>query len=155
MSLIELVKLLRNEGFKQNRARVKVCQEVFMTKLALSRFKDFVLFKGGTIMYQLSKELRRSTEDVDIDLIKLSISDKNLISVLNQIGNLDTGNGIIFTVLENQIESLKHQSYEGKRVILVFKDEFNNTLRLKLDIGIHTEYHIKQDTILFDLVSSD
>ena len=38
MSLIELVKVLRNEGFKQNRARVKVCQEVFMTKLALSTY---------------------------------------------------------------------------------------------------------------------
>ena len=155
MSLIELVKLLRNDGFKQNRARVKVCQEVFMTKLALSTFKDSVLFKGGTIMYQLSKEIRRSTEDVDIDLIRLSITDKNLINVLNQIGIIDTGNGIIFTVLEDQIESLKHESYEGKRVLLLFKDEFHNTLRLKLDIGIHTEYHIKQDTILFDLVSSD
>ncbi|MDA3932616.1 MAG: nucleotidyl transferase AbiEii/AbiGii toxin family protein [Tenericutes bacterium] len=155
MSIIELVKLLRDDGFKQNRARVKVCQEVFMTKLALSTYKDSVLFKGGTIMYQLSKELRRSTEDVDIDLIRLSITDKNLINILNQIGIIDTGNGITFSVVEDQIELLKHESYEGKRVILLFKDDFHNTLKLKLDIGIHTKYQIKQDTILFDLVSSD
>jgi predicted nucleotidyltransferase component of viral defense system len=155
MTLIDLVKLMRNDGFKQNRARVKVCQEVFMTKLAMSHYKDSVLFKGGTIMYQLSKEIRRSTEDVDIDLIRLSITNQNLFDVLNRIGSIDTGNGITFTVVEDQISALKHESYEGKRVILLFKDKSDNTLKLKLDIGIHTNYHIRQSSILFDLVSSD
>lgn len=155
MTLTELVKLMRNDGFKQNRASVKVCQEIFMTKLAMSHYKESVLFKGGTIMYQLSKEIRRSTEDVDIDLIRLSITNQNLFDVLNQIGSVDTGNGITFTVVEDQISPLKHENYEGKRVILVFKDESNHTLKLKLDIGIHTNYHIRQSSILFDLVSSD
>ena len=155
MTLIDLVQLMRHDGFKQNRARVKVCQEIFMMKLAMSHYKESILFKGGTIMYQLSKEIRRSTEDVDIDLIRLSITNQNLFDVLNQIGSIDTGNGITFTVVEDQISALKHESYEGKRVILLFKDKSDNTLKLKLDIGIHTNYHIRQSSVLFDLVSSD
>ena len=146
---------MKHDGFKQNRARVKVCQEIFMTKLAMSPYKDSVLFKGGTVMYQLSKEIRRSTEDVDIDLMRLSITNQNLFKVLNQIGSIDTGDGITFTVIENQTSILKHESYEGKRVILLFKDTSDNQLKLKLDIGIHTNYLIRQSSILFDLVSSD
>jgi len=155
MTLIDLVKLMRNDGFNQNRARVKVCQEVFMMKLSMSHYKESVLFKGGTIMYQLSKEIRRSTEDVDIDVIKLSITNQNLIDILNEIGSIDTGNGVTFTVIENQISALKHESYEDKRVILLFKDQSDNALKLKLDKGIHTNYHIRQSSIVFDLVSSD
>jgi hypothetical protein len=59
MSLIELVKLLRNDGFKQNRARVKVCQEIFMTKLALSTFKD----SGSLKAVQLCINCQRNLEE--------------------------------------------------------------------------------------------
>ncbi|MCF7926984.1 MAG: nucleotidyl transferase AbiEii/AbiGii toxin family protein [Candidatus Izimaplasma sp.] len=126
-----------------------------MSKLAMSHYKDSFIFKGGTIMYQLTKEVRRSTEDVDVDLIKINIMNQNLINVLNQIGAIDTGNEVSFNVVEEQIETLKHENYDGKRVILLFKDKLNNTLKLKLDIGIHTNYQIRQSLILFDLISSD
>lgn len=155
MKLNDLVNQIRNEGFKLNRARVKVCQEIFMTKLALSPFKDSVIFKGGTIMYQLSKELRRSTDDVDIDFMKLSIENDKLSSFLNSIGLIDSEDEIHFKVVENQIRKLNHEDYEGKRVLLEFSDSSKSTLRLKLDIGIHTQFKVHQNAILFNLITSD
>lgn len=106
-------------------------------------------------MYQLSKELRRSTDDVDIDLMKLSIEDDKLTNVLNAIGAIDSVDEIHFKVIENQIRTLNHQDYDGKRVLLEFSDLSKNTLKLKLDIGIHTQFKVHQNTILFNLISSD
>lgn len=155
MSLIDLVNSIREDGFKLNRAKVKACQEIFMMKLSCSTYRDSVLLKGGTIMYQLTKEQRRSTEDLDVDLMKISISDQNLITVFNNIGAIDVGLGIKFEVIVDKITFLKHEAYEGKRLILLFSDLFKNTLTLKLDIGVHTQYLIEQDKMIFDITSSD
>ena len=155
MNLKDIVDSIREDGFKLNRAKVKACQEIFMMKLSCSKYRDSVLLKGGTIMYQLTKEQRRSTEDLDVDLMKISISDQNLITVFNHIGAIDVGLGIQFEVIVDKITPLKHEAYEGKRLILLFTDDLNNTLSLKLDIGVHTQYHVEQDKLIFDITCSD
>ena len=37
----------------------------------------------------------------------------------------------------------------------MFQDQTHSTLTLKLDIGVHTEYRIKQDNLVFDFITSD
>ncbi|MBU1093021.1 MAG: nucleotidyl transferase AbiEii/AbiGii toxin family protein [Firmicutes bacterium] len=155
MNLKDMVDSIREDGFKLNRAKVKACQEIFMIKLSCSKYRDSVLLKGGTIMYQLTKEQRRSTEDLDVDLMKISVSDQNLITVFNRMGAIDVGLEIKFEVIVDKITSLKHEAYEGKRLILLFTDDLKDTLSLKLDIGIHTQYHIEQDKLIFDITCSD
>lgn len=155
MRLLELVQNLRKEGFNQNLARVKVCQELFLYKLSKSKYNKVLIIKGGIVMYQLSKELRRATEDIDIDVDKISLENRYLFDVLNDIGRLKDSSHITFKVLEDEIKSLKHEAYNGKRVCLQFKDQDDNYLKLKLDIGVHTLYQIKQNHIVFDLISTD
>jgi len=150
-----MVASLIDGGFTEEQAKVKVCQEIFMIKLARSKYKDSIIFKGGIIMYQLTKEIRRSTADVDIDLVKLSIADASIIEVLNHIGSIETKPNIRFEVRENSIERLRHESYEGKRVRLSFRDDSGDNLSLKLDIGVHTKYQIQQGTLIFDMFCSD
>lgn len=155
MNLKEYVNSLTNDGFKISRARVKACQEIFMMKLFESRYKDSIVFKGGTILYQLTKEIRRSTEDIDIDLIKMSINDDHLVKVFNDIGQRDIGVNIYFFVDSSKIEELHHEEYEGKRLVLQFKDEMANTLFLKLDIGVHTHHQIQQSKMMFDIIHTE
>ena len=37
---------------------------------------------------------------------------------------------------------LKHQDYKGKRIPIIIKDNYNNELNVKIDIGIHTDFDI-------------
>lgn len=106
-------------------------------------------------MYQLTKEIRRSTEDVDVDLIKLSIENERLIAVFNEIGSIKDGLDIQFEVNKDKITNLNHETYEGKRLILIFTDNTNDKLTLKLDIGVHKRQQIEQDTLLFDMIQTD
>jgi hypothetical protein len=115
-----------------------------------SSYKNSITFKGGIIMYQISKEIRRSIVDVDVDFIKLSIDDENIIKVFNEIGKAKPNDDFSFSVNKKNIEPLKHEAYQGKRIDLVFKDNEDNTLSLKVDIGVHQHVCVAQSDLLYD-----
>ena len=41
--------------------------------------------------------------------------------------------------------------YQGKRVLIKLTDIFNYTIQIKFDIGVHSNYEIKQDNIAFNI----
>lgn len=81
MNLEELVRGYEEIGFKREFARVKVCQDIIFQRISSSNFNKNITVKGGAIMYHLTNELRRTTADLDIDLIRLSISSNNLLII--------------------------------------------------------------------------
>lgn len=138
----------KNRRMSIEKARVRVCQDQLMSKLMKSKYKESFTFKGGTVMYELSKNERRSTMDVDVDVIGISISKEKLIEVFAEIGVISTGDGIAFHIMEESVKELKHQAYRGKRLTLVFQDTSGDTLSLVLDIGVHNCLGINQNKLM-------
>ena len=148
MNLNVFIERYINLGYKRIEAYSKVCQDIILNKISKSNFKNNITVKGGVVIHNLSKDIRRATRDLDLDFIKYSLSDKSIINFINNLNNVDDGIGI---KIINKIERLHHQDYDGKRVNLLLFDNFGTNIETKLDIGVNTYYQIKQDEFYFDL----
>ena len=146
MNLYELVQKYEEMGYTNADAVAKVAQDIILLKISKSRFNKNVTIKGGVVMHSISNDLRRATRDLDLDFIKYSLEDK---SIKNFISKLNSDDVIIDIV--SKITELKHQDYNGKRVMIRLKDKFGYEINTKLDIGVHRDFEIKQDEYCFNL----
>jgi len=147
MTLNEMVNFYVNEGYSFVKARNKAAQDIILNKLALSKVKDNVTIKGGIVMFYKSRNLRRTTADIDIDLIRYSISDGSLKEFIDLLNEIDDGFKL---EISKPIEELRQQNYHGKRVYLKINDGTSN-ISIKLDIGVHTLLSIEQENFSFFL----
>ncbi len=99
-------------------------------------------------MHSISNDLRRATRDIDLDFIKYSLEDDSILRFINKLN--DNNDGITITI-DGKIEPLHHQDYDGKRVNVVLNDSYNNTMKSKLDIGVHKNFNLEQEEYCFDL----
>ena len=76
MKLEEYVRKYINEGYALNDARSKVAQDVVLTKICKSNFKNHITIKGGVVMHSISNSIRRATRNLDLDFIKYSLEDE-------------------------------------------------------------------------------
>lgn len=52
-----------------------MCQDIILNKISESDFKNNITIKGGVVMHNISKDVRRATRDLDLDFIKYSLDD--------------------------------------------------------------------------------
>lgn len=141
---IEEIKLL---GYSEENAVARFAQDLILYGIANSPLKNNVTIKGGVVMRNLSKDERRATQDIDFDLIRLSISNESIENFINSLKiDKDLKVEIKYPILE-----LKHQDYKGKRVFITIKDNEGNSIDSKIDIGVHKDLDIKQDEYCFDI----
>lgn len=107
-----------------------------------------ITIKGGVVMYGLSNDRRRATRDLDLDFIKYSLADESIKLFIDKLNLVDDG---ITILIDGEIQELHHQDYNGKRVNVILKDENNFSVSAKLDIGVHTNFNIKQEEYCFNL----
>ena len=148
MNLEEYVRKYIDEGYELNDARSKVAQDVVLTKICKSNFKNHITVKGGVAMHSISNSIRRATRDLDLDFIKYSLEDD---SICEFIKKLNSVNDNINIQIVGNITELSHQDYNGKRVNIKLIDEFNYTIDAKLDIGVHKLFELEQDDYYFNL----
>lgn len=148
MNLEEYVRKYIDEGYELNDARSKVAQDVVLTKICKSNFKNHITVKGGVVMHSISNSIRRATRDLDLDFIKYSLEDD---SICEFIKKLNSVNDNINIQIVGNITELSHQDYNGKRVNIKLIDEFNYTIDAKLDIGAHKLFELEQDDYYFNL----
>lgn len=148
MNLEEYVRKYIDEGYELNDARSKVAQDVVLTKICKSNFKNNITVKGGVVMHSISNSIRRATRDLDLDFIKYSLEDD---SICEFIKKLNSVNDNINIQIVGNITELSHQDYNGKRVNIKLIDEFNYTIDAKLDIGVHKLFELEQDDYYFNL----
>ena len=148
MNIDELITKYREKGYSLVDARSTVCHDIILSKIFKSKFKEHITIKGGVVMHNISKSMRRATQDLDMDFIKYSLSDKAIRDFINTLDKVDDGINI---EIDGQIEELKHQDYSGKRVFIRIYDTFGNTLENKLDLGVHKQFDIEQDEYCFNL----
>lgn len=147
MNLQELIGKYVNNGYKDEDASAKVCQDLILTSISNSKYSQNITIKGGVVMHNLSNDMRRATRDLDLDFIKYSLEDNSIKTFINE---LDKSFKDINIEIVDNIIPLHHQDYNGKRVFLRIKDNFKNQIDTKLDIGVHKLFELEQELYMFD-----
>ncbi len=140
-----------SNGYSNLNAISKTCQDIILLKISNSNLNKNITIKGGVAMMAISKDIRRATQDLDIDFIRYSLDDFAIKTFIEKLNDKDIKIKII-----PPIKKLHHQDYDGKRVFIEISDNFGNVFSTKLDIGVHKDIDIKQDEFCFDLgIGSD
>ena len=134
------------KGFTLAQAKYLTAQLIILSKIEKSKYVDSVLLKGGIVMYNMSHEQRRTTTDLDFDFVRYNISRDSDIEIF--VDSLNKKDPEYEVKINGKIEELHQQDYHGKRVKLTIKDE-TESIRFKLDIGVHTLLSIKQEKMCF------
>ena len=132
------MKRIHRPGDDIQRVRQKVCQDILISKLTdVDFFSSHVVFKGGVVMYELTKGARGYTKDIDFDFIRYPLSIPGIKDFVNELNQSKRFENI--TIQIESINDLHHVNYHGKRVLLHFVDQQKTTLPLMVDIGIHVD----------------
>lgn len=152
MSLESIVKTYVQNGYELNDAKSKVSQDVILSKISKSNFKNHITIKGGVVLHNISNSIRRATRDLDLDFIKYSLEDDSINEFIKKLNSVN--DDINIEIIGNTTE-LHHQDYNGKRVYIKIIDENNYSIDTKLDIGIHKLFELEQEDYCFDLNAID
>lgn len=152
MLINEMLEKRIAEGMSLGDARNVVAEEILLKKIASSELAEHVALKGGIVMYNLTKNERRVTKDLDFDLIRYSIDDESIRFFIKKMNNLSDKFNVF---IDGKIEELNQEDYSGKRVYVIIKDSQQGTLKLKLDIGVHTYMAIEQENMIYSFETDD
>lgn len=133
-----------SSGMTDFQAKNYVCQKIIINKISKSPMADRVLIKGGVVMFNLTKNLRRTTSDLDFDFIRYDISNESLKLFINLLSKYDS----FYKVKLSKIEQLHQEDYKGKRLLIVISDK-SASINFKLDVGVHTLLSIEQTSACF------
>ena len=135
-----------SQGFTLAQARNLTAQLIILSKIEKSKYVDSVLLKGGVVMYNMTHEQRRTTTDLDFDFVRYNIyKDSDIELFVDVLNKKDSEYEV---AINGKIEELHQQDYHGKRVRLLIKDK-SESIRFKLDIGVHTLLAIDQNKMCF------
>lgn len=147
VNLLESINFYIERGYEDAYATSKVAQDIILSKIAKSNYRNNITVKGGVVMFNITNDRRRATVDIDIDLIRYSLEDKSVLLLFDKLNQIGDG---IKIIVNKKIKPLKHQDYHGKRVNIVLKDSFGNQIETKIDIGVHKNLDIKQEEYMFN-----
>ena len=86
MNLSNMVRKMQELGYEADDAGARVCQDIVLKAISKSTLSRNVTIKGGVVMRSITNNIRRATQDMDIDFIRYSLSDEsvdNFIAKLN------------------------------------------------------------------------
>lgn len=138
-------------GYSDANARSKVSQDIILKAIASSSINHNITVKGGVVMRSKTGNIRRATQDLDLDFIKYSLEDESINDFVKKINCL---NGVSISRI-GKIEDLKQQDYHGKRIYLTITDVEEITIKTKLDLGVHNKLDIEQEEYCFDVDFDD
>ncbi|MCR5727640.1 MAG: nucleotidyl transferase AbiEii/AbiGii toxin family protein [Lachnospiraceae bacterium] len=147
----EMIRQANADGYVDDNAEAKVCQDVVLKAISESSLSRNVTIKGGVVMRSITNDVRRATQDMDIDFIRYSLSDD---SIRQFIKKLDCLKGIHIRQT-GEITELRQQDYHGKRVYVIISDDFDDAIESKIDLGVHKNLDIEQEEYCFDIACYD
>ena len=150
-TIIELIRQANNDGYFDDNAQAKVCQDVILRALSESSLSRNATIKGGVVMRSISGDARRATQDLDIDFIRYSLDDDSVRLFIQKLNCLDD----IMIEQTGVITELKQQDYHGKRVFVQLTDATGDSIESKIDIGVHKNLSIDQEEYCFDIAFYD
>lgn len=78
MNLSVMIKEMQELGYESIDAGARVCQDIVLKAISKSSLSKNVTIKGGVLMRNMTRNIRRATQDMDIDFIRYSLSDEGL-----------------------------------------------------------------------------
>jgi len=150
-NLDEMAAAFRNEGYSEINSEARVCQDIVLTAIAKSSLSRNVTIKGGVVMRSITGNIRRATQDMDLDFIRYSLSEPSIRAFIEKLNCLD---GITIKITA-PIEELSQQEYRGKRVYVTLSDDTGHSFMSKIDLGVHKQIDIEQDEYCFDVCLDD
>lgn len=147
LSLLELIEIEKSKGYSDDNASAKVCQDLILEAIANSPFNRNVTIKGGVVMRAKTHNVRRATQDLDIDFIKHSLTSSSIDEFIDKLNTIE---GVIF-VRNGDIEDLNQQDYHGKRAYILVKDNTGFQIISKIDFGVNKKIEIEQEEYCFDI----
>ena len=151
ISISAMIRKEKENGYSEANAQAKVCQDLILKAIAVSKFKRSVTIKGGVVMRSKTKSVRRATQDIDVDFIKYSLSNESVDRFIEDINCLE---GISIARI-GKIKELKQQDYRGKRIYVRITDSYGFSIENKVDIGVHNRLDIDQEEYCFDIAYDD
>ena len=121
-------------GYKTPDAMAKVGQDIILLKISKSPYLSNVTIKGRVVMHNISKDKRRATRDIDLDFIRYSLEDNQIRKFIDGLEKVK--DGIKLEIVNDEISELRQQDYKGKRLELKLSDKFDNSVIIKLDLGV-------------------
>ena len=151
-SFAEQIAALSEAGYRIAEAQSKVAHDAILLAMYKSGFKKNCTVKGGVVMCELTKDIRRTTMDLDVDFVRYSISEASIRRVVARWARLTGFKMTIFgTILE-----LRQDDYRGRRVYLDISDgSIRKPVRTKVDIGVHTHAELLQVERRFGALASE
>ena len=146
-----MIEQAMENGYKGDNASAKVCQDIVLKALATGPLSRNVTIKGGVVMRSKTNNVRRATQDLDIDFIKYSLADEAIDIFIKKLNCIE---GVSVT-RTGEIEELKQQDYSGKRVFILIEDKEGNQVRSKIDLGVHNRFELEQEEYCFDIAYDD
>lgn len=151
MNLRDLIRQIEEIGYNDDDATARVCQDIVLKGISKSTLSRNVTIKGGVVMRSLTGNVRRATQDMDIDFIRYSLSDDAIDNFIDKINCIDG----ISIKRNGKIAELSQQDYHGKRVFIVITDDNGNSIESKIDLGVHNRLEISQEEYCFDIAFDD
>lgn len=143
----EMIRQANADGYLDENAEAKVCQDVVLKALSESSLSRNVTIKGGVVMRSISHDARRATLDMDIDFIRYSLSDESIRLFIQKLDCLED----IHIRQTGVISELKQQDYHGKRVFVKISDNTGDSIESKIDLGVHKNLSIELEAYCFDI----
>ena len=112
-----------------------------MKAIAESDLSRNVTIKGGVVMRSITGNIRRATQDMDLDFIRYSLNEDAIRQFIDKLNCLE---GISIKIT-GKIEELSQQEYRGKRVYVVLEDDTGHSFKSKIDLGVHKNIQVVQD----------
>ena len=89
MNLSDMTSNALAKGYEQDDAQARVCQDIVLKAISESSLSRNVTIKGGVVMRSITGNIRRATQDMDIDFIKYSLSDEAIERFIEKLNCLD------------------------------------------------------------------
>ena len=111
------------------------CQEEFLRRVSLSKYADNLVLKGGLFIYTLTGFESRATVDVDFLLRQIPNTEPEILSVVEEIATMSTGNDFITFQIKGISQIALQRKYNGLSVAIAGMIK-NTRTPFNIDFGI-------------------
>lgn len=113
----KLKNISKKEGIAFNNLLGDFFLERFLVRVAISTYKENLIFKGGMCLDQYF-DIERETRDLDFLLFKIEANENKVRSIFKEISGVESTDGIAFDVIDLGLLSIENKKYPGYRLTI-------------------------------------